>query len=533
MARHILQNLLSGISYQWQQKPGEIDEDVLLKTSIDDIVYDSRKAKERLLFVALRGVTVDGHHFCQEAFDRGCRFFLVDKKVDLPAEAAVIEVENTRAALPLVSANYFDHPANELSVLVGVTGTKGKTTTTVALQKILNQAGIPTASIGTIGANFEKLHCDTDLTTPESYDLQKILRTFVDAGAQCVVMEVSSTALKYHRVDGLRFHYGIFTNFASDHIGRMEHPTLEDYRDSKAKFFNKCDVIYINRADPLADYFAGFATGKVIYYSCEDNIAADIWARNIVTKKESNAKFTTSMDAFLPQREHYAFPLLGKFNAENMLPVIHLAKHMGLSTDQIQFGLDAVQVPGRTEAVDIIPGVLVITDVAHDGISIDRLLGEMRQFVKPGHKLLTLISTISYRTEVRRKDMAQAAAKHADVIMLSTSWVGHEDPNDIVCEMAGYLQDFPGLVLQETNRKKAVWKLVALAEPGDAILLADFGDVDYVIIGDKKIYHSDPEAVREAYALKKEGKLEALIRENESEPLQTTDQKRNKTEKKL
>ncbi len=508
---HTLEELFKDISFQWQQKPKDVPEDVLLNTAIKDIVYDSRKAKNGLLFVAMRGVIIDGHRFCGKAYEQGCRYFLVDHCVDLPKDAVIIEVENTRATLPFISANYFDHPAENLLMLAGVTGTKGKTTTTIILQHILNHAGIPTASIGTLGANFKEINYHLDLTTPESYELQKLLRVFVDAGAKCVVMEVSSTALKYNRVDGLRYNYGIFTNFSSDHIGRLEHPSLEDYRDSKAKFFDRCDVVYINRADPLSDYFASFATGQVIFYSCQENIPADIEASRINTKQLTDDKFITDMEISFPTEEHYSFPLLGKFNAENILPVIQIAKKMGLKQEQIQDGLTDIYVPGRSEAVALIPDVLIVSDVAHDGISVDRMLADMRPFVKPGHKLIALISTISYRTDVRRKDIALAAAKHADLIMVSTSWIGNEDPNDVVRDMAKYLQDFPGPVLQEPDRKKAIWKLVNLVEPGDAMLLADFGCYEYLIVGDEKIPHSDSETVLEAYALKKEGKLETLL----------------------
>lgn len=528
MTSHTLQDLFKDISFQWQQIPKDIREDDLLKTHINDIVYDSRKAKKGLLFVAMRGVTIDGHTFCYKAYQQGCRHFLVDHFVELPADAIVIKVNNTRATLPLISANYFDHPAKKLFMLGGVTGTKGKTTTTITLQHILNHAGIPTASIGTLGADFQDIHYDLDLTTPESYDLQKLLRVFVDAGAKCVMMEVSSTALKYNRVDGLRFNFGIFTNFSSDHIGRLEHPNLEDYRDSKAKFFTKCDVIYINKADPLADYFASFATGQVIFYSCQNKFHADIEAKNIVTKQLKADKFITDMEISFPPGEHYSFPLMGKFNAENILPVLHIAKKIGLKQEEIQKGLIDIYIPGRTEAVALIPDVLIVTDVAHDGISVDRLLCEMKPYVKKGHKLMALISTISYRTDIRRKDIALAAAKYADVIMISTSWIGYEDPDDVVRDMASYLKDFKGTVFQESNRKKAIWKLINIVEPGDAILLADFGCYDYLIIGDKKIYHSDSETVSEAYDLKKQGKLETLLNKEESISIYNDNKNNNK-----
>lgn len=500
-----LQDLLAGTD--WAAAKCEPAADFLAKDRPIRVVYDSRQAGRNCLFVAMEGLTVDGHRYCSQAYESGCRLFLVNQPVDLPPDALVFTVENTRAALPIVAANFFDHPAKELR-LIGITGTKGKTTTCLALAKILNDTGHPAASIGTEGAIFGDLHIETGLTTPESFELQSYLRTFADAGARYAVMEVSSTGLKFHRTDGLRFEYGIFTNFASDHVGRLEHPSLEDYRDSKARFFGLCDTVLINRDDALADYFADFATGKIIFYSCAADAAAgvaagepegpDIYADRIQTVREEDGGFRTSMLAHLPEEYAVSFPLLGRFNAENILPAMAVALRLGLAPDAVCQSLKNLFVPGRTEVLNDYPGVLILNDIAHNGLSIDRLLGEMRPFVKPGSRLMVLLSTISYRTDIRRKDMAEAAAGKADVIMLSTSWVGHEDPNDLIEDMASYLTDFKGLILKEPDRPKAVEQLINLAEPGDAILLSELGPDNYLLIGNEKIPYTDKEAVKAA-----------------------------------
>lgn len=498
-----LKDLLMGID--WSIQGAQPSAEFLSQKRPVRVVYDSLQADADSLFVAMEGLTVDGHAYCQKAYESGCRLFLVNQELDLPADAVIFTVKNTRAALPLVGANYYDHPAKELH-LIGITGTKGKTTTCLALTKLLNDSGRPAASIGTEGAIFGDLHIETGLTTPESLELQACLRTFADAGAQYIVMEVSSTALKFHRTDGLHFEYGIFTNFASDHIGRLEHPSLEDYRDSKALFFGLCDVVFINRDDGLADYFTGFATGEVVFYSCAPDAAdraagqglVDIYADQIKTVHEADEGFRTSMEVHLPEKEQVSFPLLGRFNAENILPATAVAKHVGIPLELIRKSLFDLFVPGRTETLSCYPGVLIVTDMAHNGISVDRMLTEMRPFVKPGGRLMVLISTISYRTDVRRRDMAEAAAGKADVIMCSSSWVGNEDPNEIVENMASYLTDYEGLVLKEPDRRKAVAQLVYLAEPGDAILLCDMGETPYLIIGNEKIPYTDKEAVEAA-----------------------------------
>ena len=234
-----LSKILSNIDYK------------ILKGSIDieisDIVYDSRKIVENCLFVCLKGANVDGHKFANEAFEKGAAAVVVSDEIDINGDNAII-VKDTREALAFMSANFFNNPALELTT-IGITGTKGKTTTSCMIKSILEEAGQKVGVIGTLGIIIGDTQIKTNNTTPESYEIQKYLRKMVEEGCKSVVMEVSSLGLKWHRVDGFIFDYGIFSNLSADHIGKDEHESLEEYIECKSMLFRKCKFALINKDD--------------------------------------------------------------------------------------------------------------------------------------------------------------------------------------------------------------------------------------------------------------------------------------------
>lgn len=236
-----LKQLLERMEYTLVQ--GSVDRE------ITELIYDSRKAAEGVLFVCVKGTAVDGHDFAGEVAGKGAAALVVQEDVKVPEDVTVIKVKDTREALAFLSAAWFDYPADSLKV-IGVTGTKGKTTTTYMVKSILESAGYRVGLIGTIEAVIGDTHIPAANTTPESYLVQQYFRQMLDEGCQCAVMEVSSQGLKMHRVDGFTFEIGIFTNIEPDHIGPNEHASFEEYLSCKAMLFSKCRLGIVNVDDP-------------------------------------------------------------------------------------------------------------------------------------------------------------------------------------------------------------------------------------------------------------------------------------------
>ena len=234
---------------------------------ISAITYDSRKAGLGALFVCLVGAWMDGHTFARSAYDQGCRAFLVEHPVDLPTDSVQIVTEDTRAALAVIGADFYGNPADQLHI-IGITGTKGKTTTALLTAAILSEAGLPCAYIGSNGVNIAGQHEATANTTPESLELHRLFRKMLDANVHHVVLEVSSQALRHHRVDGIPFEAVAFTNLSEDHIGPGEHPDFEDYKNAKRRLFAEYNarVMVYNADDPASDFMrAGFAGQQVSF----------------------------------------------------------------------------------------------------------------------------------------------------------------------------------------------------------------------------------------------------------------------------
>lgn len=238
---------------------------------ITAITYDSRKAGPGALFVCLVGAWLDGHTYARSAYDQGCRAFLVEHTLDLPADAAQIVTDDTRAALAVIGADFYGNPARELHI-IGITGTKGKTTTALLTAAILTEAGLSCAYIGSNGVNIAGQHEATANTTPESLELHRLFRKMLDAGVHHVVLEVSSQALRHHRVDGVPFEVVAFTNLSEDHIGPGEHPDFEDYKAAKRRLFAEYDarVMVYNADDETSAYMREGFRGQTVSFGIQN-----------------------------------------------------------------------------------------------------------------------------------------------------------------------------------------------------------------------------------------------------------------------
>ena len=235
-----LEKILNNIDYKLIK--GSLD------TEVSGLYYDSRKVTNGSAFICLSGTQVDGHDYIEPAIEKGATAIIIEKAVEVPEDVTVVKLPNTRKNLSLLAINYFDNPASKLT-MIGITGTKGKTTTSWMIKNILEEDGHKTGVIGTMGVFIGNTHYDTVNTTPESYDIQKYLKEMVDDKVEYAIMEVSSQALKVGRVEGLSFDYGVFTNLTKDHIGEGEHENMEDYIYSKSLLFQKCKHGILNIDD--------------------------------------------------------------------------------------------------------------------------------------------------------------------------------------------------------------------------------------------------------------------------------------------
>lgn len=456
---------------------------------IVDIVYDSRKAKENTAFVCLVGAKSDGHNFARMAYDKGTRLFYSQRPLDLPSDAQVFICEDTRIALAELSRQFFDHPDRKLKI-VGITGTKGKTTTSNIIAQLLNKSGKNAAVIGTNGIIINGVRTPTVNTTPESYELYKSFNDMVNAGCDHCIMEVSSQAVKLNRIHGIEFDIGVFTNLSPDHIGEGEHADYEEYRRCKAGLFERSAVSVINCDDDDAVYMSASAKGRVVTYSVEkgDCMASGIerWADNSHLGVKFDCKLgdvTAELKVSTP----------GIYSVYNALCAYAVCIECGLTSAQIIKYLPETRVKGRFEIVDALPYATVIIDYAHNGLSLESVLKTIKEY--DPKRLIVLFGSVGERTQIRRQELAEAAAKYADLAIITSDNPANEDPDAIIDDICNYVGEMP--YVRFADRMKAVEYAVENAEEGDVILLAGKGHEDYQLIGNEKVPFSEYDIIIE------------------------------------
>ena len=316
---------------------------------ITALTYDSRKAQTGSLFFCLRGARSNGEDFAPAAYAQGCRCFVSEGTLDVPEDADVVRVSDARQALAQISAAFFGFPQRDVTI-IGVTGTKGKTTVAETACSVMNRMGLACGVIGSNGAAYAGKHMGTSNTTPESYELMRLFRAMRDEGVRYVVMEVSSQALARHRVDGITFDTAVFTNLSPDHIGTEEHPDYAHYRDSKKRLFAQCRHGIFNADDPEAEYMmAGSPCEKSTYAI---HRPADLRAEGVNILKAGDLfgmEFTAAGTTY-----HIRMP--GEYNVYNALAVVALVGRYTDRTCELAEALSYVTVPGRFEVLpDVMP----------------------------------------------------------------------------------------------------------------------------------------------------------------------------------
>ena len=478
-----LSQILSGVDYS-----GRIEKDV----EIEDIVYDSRKAKDGVIFVCLSGLKADGHNFAGNAYDNGARAFVVEKEISLPSDAQVFTVNNSRAVLRALGDNLFRKPENEIKV-IGITGTKGKTTVAHLVQKILNASGIPTGIIGTVGAEFDGMKMPTANTTPESLELQRIFRAMLDKGCKVVALEVSSLGVKHGRVDGIQFAAGVFTNLSPDHIGPLEHDTFEEYAYWKSVLFEHCDTAVMNYDDEAYKIMEKNCKCRVISYGLDDDYDISAFdVESIRTRKTTGISFRCR--AFGEELKITA-PIPGTFNAYNILAALGAAEAVGADISKAAEALKNIKIRGRAETVDIDEDFDIIIDYAHNGLSLKSIIDTLDDY-KTG-RIICVFGSVGGRTRDRRREMGLVAGSMCELSILTSDNPDFEDPMNIINDIAAAVEEVGGQYVKEPDRKKAIHYALSIAQKGDLILLAGKGHEEYQLVNGVKEPFSELECIKE------------------------------------
>lgn len=458
-----------------------------LDIEIGDISYDSRKTQKNDLFVAIRGFESDGHNFIGAAVSAGASVILCEEKPE--EEIPYVLVKNSRQALALASKNYFEDPASKMT-LVGVTGTNGKTTTTMLIKHVLESCTGETA--GLIGTNQNMIGqkvLPTERTTPESYELQKLFRVMADEGCKYVIMEVSSHSLVLERVAGLRFEVAVFTNLTQDHLDF--HNTMEEYAGAKALLFERCNKAAINIDDEWGGYMVQRAKCPVFTYS-ETKLEADLVAKDL-RLSPSNVKFCAlAMNSL----ERVSMDIPGKFSVYNAMSVISACLLLDLPLGAVCDSLKTAKgVKGRVEVVPTPSDFTILIDYAHTPDALENVIRSMKE-VTAG-RVVVLFGCGGDRDKTKRPIMGEIATTAADYAIITSDNPRTEVPKDIIADILAGVKAPKSRYKVIEDRTEAIAFAIDSHLEGDLIILAGKGHETYQIIGKTKFHMDEREIVAE------------------------------------
>lgn len=465
-----------------------------LDTEVRSVVFDSRKAEKDSLFICIKGAVSDGHKYAEDVAAKGASVLVVQENVTVPEHVTVIKVPDSRYAMACISAAWFGHPAAKLKV-IGITGTKGKTTTTYLVKSILENAGHKVGLIGTIEAIIGDKAIPAANTTPESYVVQQYFAEMVEAGCDSVVMEVSSQGLMLHRTAGFLFDLGIFTNIEPDHIGPNEHKDFEDYMHCKGMLFKQCRVGIVNADDEHLEKVLEGHTCSLESFGFSEK--ADLRAKDLhlVTGKgtlgiayqaEGLMNFPVEID------------LPGKFSVYNSLTAIAICRHFGVSVENIQKALKAAKVKGRIEMVKVSDDFTLMIDYAHNAMSLESLLTTLREY-EPA-RLVCLFGCGGNRSKLRRYEMGEVSGRLADLTIITSDNPRDEEPQAIIDDIKIGISKTAGDYVEIADRKEAIAYVIHHGQPGDIIVLAGKGHEDYQEIKGKKYPMDERDLIRDILA---------------------------------
>ena len=479
--------LLTGFPYQILSGDPDIE--------ITGVCCDSRKAGPGALFVALPGARADGHAFIPSVVEQGAAAVVVEHPVDVPDHVTVIQVDSGRIALAHISANFYGRAADALT-LIGITGTKGKTTTAYILRSILTAAGHKVGMIGTVGTFIgEEMLWDARNTTPESIELHQRFARMVEEGCTHVVMEVSSQAMKLHRVEGLRFNAALFLNLSPDHIGGAEHADFDEYRDCKAALFAQCRKAVGNADDENWPVMRARLRPGATFSTFGFGDGADTRGRGIRPIREDGLLGSEfDLEGY---EDPYRFSLPGAFNVSDALAAIAVSRALGIPDRIIRRGLERTTVRGRTEVYPHGGDYTVLIDYAHNDVSFESVLTTLKAY--DHNRIIVVFGAGGDRPKMRRVDMAREAAKYADFAVITMDNPRTERVEDICADITAALEGkIPSVEIYD--RREAIRYALDMAQKGDIVALLGKGHEEYFEINGVRSHFSEREVLDEYFA---------------------------------
>ncbi|MCI8401735.1 MAG: UDP-N-acetylmuramoyl-L-alanyl-D-glutamate--2,6-diaminopimelate ligase [Lachnospiraceae bacterium] len=461
----ILADILGRTEYRLAQGSEE--------TRVTGLAIDSRQVSEGGLFVALTGSRTDGHEYIPQAVKAGAAVIVAERMTETPDTVTYVLVEDSRAALAKISAAWYGDPAKKLTV-IGITGTKGKTTTAAMVRQILEAAGKKTGLIGTNGAFIDGKHYPTVNTTPESCEVQRLFRCMADSGCEYAVMEVSSQGLMTHRVDGFRFDYGIFTNISPDHIGPGEHEDFAQYLEYKSQLLRRSLVGIVNQDDAHYDEVVKNAGCRLVTFGM--NHPAD-WTADHVDYLTRHGFM--GIGFHLSGRDSFSVEvnIPGLFNVYNAMAAIALCETMGIGREPMLRALRTVTVDGRMEIVYASQKLAVLVDYAHNAVSMESLLDTLRSY-DPG-RLVCVFGCGGNRSKLRRYEMGEIGGKKADLSIITADNSRWEKVEDIMADIRTGMDKTGGKFVEIPDRRDAIFYSIEHAREGDIIAVIGKGHEDY------------------------------------------------------
>lgn len=482
-----LKELLQGIE-NFKVK-GNLDIDILKVES------NSKNITPNSLFVAIKGFDFDGHRFVEEAIRNGATSVMLDMNADLkgiriPENVTIIISDDTRKSLAIVASNFYGNPSKKLKV-IGVTGTKGKTTTTYMIKSLLEKLGYKVGLIGTI-ENYigEESLGKSNRTTPESLELQRILYHMVNEKVDIVVMEVSSQSLKLNRVYGIDFDIGLFTNFYKDHISEKEHPDMDDYYNSKLKLFSMCKKGFINSDDFKV------ARVKTLAKNCDIKTYAINNEANLLAKDITITNVSVDFKIKINNKnERIKINIPGRFSVYNALAAISIALEFKATTEKIKEGLENISVPGRSELVPNKQELAIMIDYAHTAESLENILQAVKTYTRG--RVICVFGCGGDRDKTKRPLMGEVAGRVATFSIITSDNPRTENPADIIADIEAGIEKTKGKYVVIEDRKEAIREAIRMMNKIDIVVLAGKGHETYQEINGEKIPFDERIIVKE------------------------------------
>lgn len=466
-----------------------------LDIDITGIENNANKVQEGNMFVAIKGSNVDGHDFIEQAIENGAKAIMIEegcdlKKVKLQEGITLIMAPNTRKALAIICSNFYNNPSKKFK-LIGVTGTLGKTTTTFMIKEILEKAGYKVGLIGTIATYINQTKIlDSERTTPDSIELQKIFAKMVEEKVEYVVMEVSSQSLKLHRVDGCNFDIVAFTNFSEDHISKNEHADMQEYFEAKLKLFELCKTGFTNSDDLYGAKIPElFPESNITTYGI-DNFA-NIMARDI-TVSNSYVDFKAKIT---DRNERVKVGIPGRYSVYNALLAIAITKKIGVNAECIKEALQDIKIPGRSEIVDNNKDITIMIDYAHTPKSLENILQIAKKYTIG--KVICVFGCGGDRDINKREIMGEISGKLANYTIITTDNPRTEEPEKIILDIEKGIKKVTKDYKIVADRKKAIKEAINMAHKRDMVIIAGKGHETYQEINGEKYPFNEREIIKE------------------------------------